>query len=113
MPLGEMSGDLNMDAPDQGSSLEHGEYGSGGDLKDNTMDYKGVKQWDVRDISCSVGGVLVDDFIAFTFNNTREVTHIETVREVVGYNLGYPKPTWEIHLRSTSDGLNELNVFLG
>ena len=101
--------DINMDEPTEDSSLVHESMGSGGDLKDNTKDYEGVKQWDVRDIACTVGGILVDDFIAFEFNNTREVTHIESVREVVGYNLGYAKPTWSIHLRSTSDGMDELN----
>lgn len=100
--------DINMDEPVNGIELD--EQGEGtGNLEDSTEKYEGVKQWDVRDIACTVGGVLVDDFIAFEFNNTREVTHIETVREVVGYNLGYPKPTWSIHIRSTSDGMDELN----
>lgn len=108
MPSAQWAGAMDMAAPENAS--EYDEQGSGtGDIGDNTDKYQGVKQWDVRDIACTVGGVLVDDFVAFEFNNTRDVTHIETVREVVGYNLGYAKPTWAIHLRSTSDGMNELN----
>jgi hypothetical protein len=76
---------------------------------DNTRDYIGVKQWDVRDISCTVAGVLIDDLVSFEYTNARNITHIMSIREAVGYNLGATQPTFGIHIRSTSGSLPSLN----
>jgi len=75
---------------------------------DDTGRYIGAKQWDVRDIACAVSGVLVDDFVSFEYNNAREITHIMSIREAVGYNLGASKPTFGIHMRSTSSTITSL-----
>jgi len=70
-----------------------------------------AKNWDVSEISCSVGGVEIDDLLSFSYDNEVEVTHIETVKGVVGYNKKYAKPTWTLKCRATSEALNQLIQF--
>ena len=69
-----------------------------------------VKQWDVREISLDTGVAAgtINDLISFEYTNDREATHIETVRNVVGYNLKYPKPTWNMKIRITSNSIAAL-----
>jgi len=61
-----------------------------------------IIKWDVRDIRLHAFDTTVDDFTSFEYNNDREVTHIESLRGVVGFNLHHIKPTWAIRLRVTS-----------
>lgn len=65
-------------------------------------------EWDVKDVSCSIGGIEVTDFISFSYDNEVEITHIETVKGVVGYNKKYPKPKWTVKCRVDPDVLNQL-----
>jgi len=66
-----------------------------------------VVKWDVRDINLTAFGSVVDDFTSFEYNNDREVTHIETLRGVVGFNLHHIKPTWAIRMRITSSMMSQ------
>uniref|UniRef100_UPI002867FA7F hypothetical protein n=1 Tax=Candidatus Hecatella orcuttiae TaxID=1935119 RepID=UPI002867FA7F len=70
-----------------------------------------AKEWDVSEISCSVGGVEIDDLLSFSYDNEDEITHIETVNGVVGYNKKFAKPTWTLKCRATSEALNQLVQF--
>jgi hypothetical protein len=67
-----------------------------------------AKEWDVKEISCQIGGVEIDDLLSFSYDNEDEITHIETVQGVVGYNKKYAKPSFTLKCRATSEALNQL-----
>jgi len=70
-----------------------------------------AKIWDKDEVSVSIGGVEVDDLISFNYDNEAEITHIETVKGVVGYNKKYPKPKWSVKCRATSEALAQISAF--
>ena len=70
-----------------------------------------AKEWYSKEVSVSIGGVEVDDVLSFSYNNEVEITHIETVRGVIGYNKKYPKPSWSVKCRITSEALAQISAF--
>ena len=70
-----------------------------------------AKEWDAAAVSVSIGGVEIDDFISFAYDNKKEHTHIETAKGVVGYNKKKPKPTWSVKCRITTEGLAQISEF--
>ncbi len=70
-----------------------------------------AKEWKSEEVSVSIGGVEVDDLLSFNYDNEVEITHIETVKGVVGYNKKYAKPKWSVKCRATSEALAQISAF--
>ncbi|AKG90974.1 hypothetical protein GAH_01747 [Geoglobus ahangari] len=49
--------------------------------------------------------------MSFSYNNEVKITHIETAKGVVGYNKKYPKPSWSVKCRITSEALAQISAF--
>ncbi|RLI77289.1 hypothetical protein DRP05_10560 [Archaeoglobales archaeon] len=67
-----------------------------------------VNKWKASEISVSVGGVEVVDFLGFEADDGKEITHIEAVDRIAGYNIKLQKPTWSLKCRVTSEALNKI-----
>jgi len=70
-----------------------------------------AKEWKAEEVSASIGGVEIDDLLSFSYDNESEITHIETVKGVVGYNKKYAKPKWSVKCRATSEALAQISAF--
>jgi len=67
-----------------------------------------TKVFDAREVGCTIGGLVVDDFVEFKHKNDLEVSHIGNIKEMSGYNIKPPKPSWSVVVKETSKTLAEI-----